>query len=389
MYLLDNFSGHEIGYEPTHIKLVYFSPNLTSYVQPLDAGIIRCMKAHYRRNFCARAIDLDEAGEANIFAINQLEVMKMAQEAWNAVSAETIKNCWNHTGIQRAPLPKISLRMPPKAPVASTPSVATRVHAILREWAGSSSISLPAVHEKLRDLLGSQFIAEDWNKLFDTVMREDDDIPAALAALERVALPTLPAGSLVMEKGDGEVEVVVVDKSPASATAGAASVPTLARTHVSDEGQAVEADLLKKVFELRARNRIHGPALTIEEIVQPREEDEVGETEFTFEGGDKEIVERVLHEDAVRRGVAMDEDSEEEEVEVIQAAPVKKVTRAEMQEMCRILEAASLESDLPEAGDMRVTLRKFRGELVKRDMQTAKQTTMDAFFKPRATPAVS
>jgi hypothetical protein len=233
------------------------------------------MKAHYHHNFCTRAINLDEAKEANIFAINQLEVMKMAQEAWNAVTPKTIKNCWNHTGIQRAPLPKISLWVPPKAAVASTPLLTTHVYTILQEWAGSSSISIPAVHKKLQDLLGSQFIVQDWSKLFDTVLQEDDDIPAALAALDHVDLPTLPEGPLRMEKVKDKVEVVVVDKSPASAAAGAASAPTLACKHISDKGQAVEADLLKKVSELCARNWIHGPALTIEEIVQPCEEDDV------------------------------------------------------------------------------------------------------------------
>ena len=48
---LDNFPGHSISYEPTNIELIYFEPNLTPYVQPLDAGIIRCMKAHYQRAF--------------------------------------------------------------------------------------------------------------------------------------------------------------------------------------------------------------------------------------------------------------------------------------------------------------------------------------------------
>jgi hypothetical protein len=42
----DNFSGHAITYNPTNIQLEFFEPNLTSYVQPCDAGIIRCFKAH-------------------------------------------------------------------------------------------------------------------------------------------------------------------------------------------------------------------------------------------------------------------------------------------------------------------------------------------------------
>lgn len=73
-----------------------FKPNMTSFIQPLDAGIIRCFKAHYRRIFCLRAIDLDEAGEDDIYKINLLEVMLTVKEAWACVSQETIKNCWDH-----------------------------------------------------------------------------------------------------------------------------------------------------------------------------------------------------------------------------------------------------------------------------------------------------
>jgi len=50
--LLDNFSGHEIAYTPTNIQLEFLEPNMTSFVQPLDAGIIRCFKAHYHRAIC-------------------------------------------------------------------------------------------------------------------------------------------------------------------------------------------------------------------------------------------------------------------------------------------------------------------------------------------------
>jgi hypothetical protein len=93
---LDNFTGHTITYKPTHIELIYFEPNLTPYVQPLDAGIIRCVKAHYRKASCARAVDMDEAGESDIYL---LKIMLMVRQAWDAVTSETITNCWKHTGI--------------------------------------------------------------------------------------------------------------------------------------------------------------------------------------------------------------------------------------------------------------------------------------------------
>jgi hypothetical protein len=75
LLLIDNFSGHFIQYQPTNVQIEFFEPNLTSFIQPLDAGIIRCVKAHYRGKFCQRAIDLDEAGEREIFKINLIEGM--------------------------------------------------------------------------------------------------------------------------------------------------------------------------------------------------------------------------------------------------------------------------------------------------------------------------
>ena len=73
---------------------------MTSFVQPLDQGIIRCFKAHYRKAFCLRAIEFDDAGADDIYKIKLLEAMLIAKEAWDTVSPETIKNCWKHTDIQ-------------------------------------------------------------------------------------------------------------------------------------------------------------------------------------------------------------------------------------------------------------------------------------------------
>jgi hypothetical protein len=82
----------------------FFTPNMTAFVQPLDAGIIRCFKAHYRALFCQRVLDLDTIREENIFEINIRKAMLMAKEAWDAVQPTTIKRCWDHTGIQRDPI---------------------------------------------------------------------------------------------------------------------------------------------------------------------------------------------------------------------------------------------------------------------------------------------
>ena len=99
---IDNFAGHYIDFVPRNVQMEYFDPGLTSFVQPLDAGIIRCFKARYRRAFSMRAIDLEEAEMDNIYKIDLLEAMIMAKEAWAAVNGSTIAHCWEHTGIQRS-----------------------------------------------------------------------------------------------------------------------------------------------------------------------------------------------------------------------------------------------------------------------------------------------
>ena len=56
-----------------------FSPN--------DAGIIRCFKAHYCQFHFSCAIDHYDQGitPSNVYKINQLEAMQLADAAWQEV----------------------------------------------------------------------------------------------------------------------------------------------------------------------------------------------------------------------------------------------------------------------------------------------------------------
>ncbi|POW12746.1 hypothetical protein PSTT_04332 [Puccinia striiformis] len=85
LLLLDNFSGHQVPEDGmSNIQVEFFSPNLTSHVQPLDVGIIKYFQ---------------EIPVKELFQINQLTAMKMAKKAWESVSESTIQNCWGKTGI--------------------------------------------------------------------------------------------------------------------------------------------------------------------------------------------------------------------------------------------------------------------------------------------------
>jgi hypothetical protein len=117
LLLQDNFSGHIVppGLKAIHVE--NFQPNLTAHVQPNDQGIIRCFKAHYRARFIQRAINRYDEGvtPAEIYEINQLQAMRMAESAWRDVDTTTIRNCWHKAGI----LPE----MPTSSSHATQPSI--------------------------------------------------------------------------------------------------------------------------------------------------------------------------------------------------------------------------------------------------------------------------
>src|SRR5436189_3042124 len=103
LLLLDGFSAHQAGLdllEAQDIKLsnvrVEFLPaNTTSICQPLDQGIIRTFKAHYKRRWLQYQLDNYEAGEDPHKKMNVLQALRWATEAWQeGVTSTTIANCW-------------------------------------------------------------------------------------------------------------------------------------------------------------------------------------------------------------------------------------------------------------------------------------------------------
>ncbi|EIW65530.1 hypothetical protein TREMEDRAFT_36159 [Tremella mesenterica DSM 1558] len=69
LLMVDNFRGHEVPLGITNIRVEFFAPNLTAHVQPLDAGIIAAFKAHYRMQFCRRALHRFEEGKRAIVTV--------------------------------------------------------------------------------------------------------------------------------------------------------------------------------------------------------------------------------------------------------------------------------------------------------------------------------
>jgi hypothetical protein len=98
--LCDNASSHSHDNTAySNVKVIYLPPNLTAWLQPMAAGIIKNFKACYRRFHTRYALELDVRGVVNPYQINQLEATRLADCAWAEVSPTTIQNCWRRTGI--------------------------------------------------------------------------------------------------------------------------------------------------------------------------------------------------------------------------------------------------------------------------------------------------
>ena len=81
-----------------NVQVVFLPPNTTSVLQPTGQGVIRSLKVHYRgrvvRQLC-RALDKTKT----LPKISILQAMKILVSSWEAVSAQTIVNCFRKAGI--------------------------------------------------------------------------------------------------------------------------------------------------------------------------------------------------------------------------------------------------------------------------------------------------
>jgi hypothetical protein len=329
---LDNFSGHYIEYEPTNVKLNYFKPNLTAWVQPLDAGIIRCFKAHYRRRFCEEALKRDAIGEADIYSFDLLETLHMACDAWNDVTPETIKNCWKHADIRRDP---IILRVPQ--------TLNQRGWNLIRTFADSSSeMTLPQAEDSLKKIFGDQYDDDDWR----------------------------PALKIITEAEPGEDAYSLI-KVLQETKARAKKQPFIPAEYVK-----VAMEVTSAIKELEERNRIFEGAPSVDAFIEPDIEREV---EVVPIRTDDELVGEVLREQAIEKGEIVeieDDECDDEEPEMT------SMTAGEI-----LTSISKLRKALLSRGDLCVrtakTLALVQDEISRQEMRNAHQITLDGWVVGR------
>ena len=98
--IVDNCPAHPHIEGLDTIQLVFLPPNMTSKTQPMDQGVIRSLKAHYRTLTVQLFIRTFGNGQP-LPKISILSAMNMLTAAWDKVSEITVQKCFKRAGISK------------------------------------------------------------------------------------------------------------------------------------------------------------------------------------------------------------------------------------------------------------------------------------------------
>ncbi|KIK80311.1 hypothetical protein PAXRUDRAFT_158989 [Paxillus rubicundulus Ve08.2h10] len=117
----------------------------------------------------------------DIYKIDLLEALILAKKAWDEVSPETIKHCWDHTQIQTD---------------NSLPSTNPGPHADLAAWEiicdfTATTMSLPSAKNQLQLHLGSKFSDSHWRTALKAAMDAEGDIAKAVEVVNTFMTKTI------------------------------------------------------------------------------------------------------------------------------------------------------------------------------------------------------
>ena len=96
--IIDNCPAHPKIQGLKAVTLIFLPPNTTSRTQPMDQGVIRSLKHHYRKQVIRKhlhAIDNDQEAKINV-----LDALYFLQQAWNSVTQQMIASCYRHAGFK-------------------------------------------------------------------------------------------------------------------------------------------------------------------------------------------------------------------------------------------------------------------------------------------------
>ena len=102
LLFLDNAPSHPRDLELSHVRLVYLPPNSTSVLQPLDQGIIQCVKVNYRKRLLRHVLNkMETATSATDVArsVSVLDACQWLSASVNEVKKSTVEKCFISCGL--------------------------------------------------------------------------------------------------------------------------------------------------------------------------------------------------------------------------------------------------------------------------------------------------
>ena len=104
LHFLDNFSGHECGFELakehlTHVRVEWLTPNCTSLLQPVDQGIGNALKIRYRKHLHEHMSKMIFIDKAPMEGVDMLRACAWLGRVWNSLhNTSTVSRCFEKTG---------------------------------------------------------------------------------------------------------------------------------------------------------------------------------------------------------------------------------------------------------------------------------------------------
>ena len=155
---LDNAPCHppDMKGKYDHIQIVFFPPNCTSRLQPLDLGIIQTFKLKYMELMLTHVVSkIDDCNSATEVSksVDLLQAIRWIAQAWEDVSESTIKKCFIKAGFLSEDETPVSFsdehqEFDPFQELADSDLV--QVNSLLRDASSGSATDVPSAGEALK-----------------------------------------------------------------------------------------------------------------------------------------------------------------------------------------------------------------------------------------------
>lgn len=96
LLFVDNCAAHGHIKNLKAVQIEFLPPNTTAILQPMDQCVIRNLKHHYKSRVLSHMVLCSDSGKS--YAVDLRSAVGMLAESWKAVTQETLRNCFRHTG---------------------------------------------------------------------------------------------------------------------------------------------------------------------------------------------------------------------------------------------------------------------------------------------------